>query len=222
MGYRETFIRVIIEKSDAETYDEAIKEWEVGDDATLVRSHDKCICGHKIHKIYTVSNLKDEILKIGCCCVRKFGTDEMIKKMNAIDKEKLEAENLQAVVLRAGKLLGAGIMTVDAVFVTENYDDKLQFKTRVRKKQSKRVLSYVLGEIKERIEYKCELEDLKPSMPFGYTKNSTMILHLINKNEFSFGEGIEYKIRIKMSNLWEYKGYGGISFHIDRKLTKIK
>jgi len=176
----------------------------------------------KIHKIYTVSNLKDEILKIGCCCVRKFGTDEMIKKMNAIDKEKLEAENLQAVVLRAGKLLGAGIMTVDAVFVTENYDDKLQFKTRVRKKQSKRVLSYVLGEIKERIEYKCELEDLKPSMPFGYTKNSTMILHLINKNEFSFGEGIEYKIRIKMSNLWEYKGYGGISFHIDRKLTKIK
>ena len=73
MGRKEQFIRVLLDHSDSDRYEEAVLEWQQG-----FEQHGEqmvnCICGQDIIHNYPVHHARTrQELIIGSCCIRKFG-----------------------------------------------------------------------------------------------------------------------------------------------------
>jgi hypothetical protein len=76
-SYHKKFKEAIIQNSNSDNYEEAIREWDVVKyDRTLGRKS-QCICTHSISDNYHVRHWQDDkTLVIGSECIKRFGTDE--------------------------------------------------------------------------------------------------------------------------------------------------
>lgn len=76
----EALKNAVIEASEADNWEDAVKEWEVvscEEDDTLSES---CICGQEqLRYLYTIRNLnnENELYPIGSSCINRFGRESM-------------------------------------------------------------------------------------------------------------------------------------------------
>ena len=76
MSYIENFSNAILESSNSNTYEEAIKEWiSYGEEGE--GEEQTCICGHPIKITCQVINTENgNVLTVGNCCIKKFGIEK--------------------------------------------------------------------------------------------------------------------------------------------------
>jgi hypothetical protein len=93
-------IREIIERSEADNWDEAKPEWELAE-VYDQREPDECLCGHfPINEICILRNRKNgRLAKVGNVCVKKFlglPSDRILKGLRRIVVDDSKALNVAA------------------------------------------------------------------------------------------------------------------------------
>lgn len=78
--YHDNLIRLVIDKSEAEEWEYAVKEWEIFDCEEDECIESSCVCGKEnIKYLFTIRNIvnKNEIYPIGSSCIKKFNRTDL-------------------------------------------------------------------------------------------------------------------------------------------------
>lgn len=90
MSSIEQLTKIVLEKSEAKRWGDAIKEWDLCDTDEDEDASSVCVCGKTgiryLHKIYNLVNHKT-IYPVGSCCIKKFNRADLNEKITV--KEKL-------------------------------------------------------------------------------------------------------------------------------------
>ncbi len=82
-GYGE-FFKIIIKKSEADNWNEAVLEWDKEDLEIDSTNNESCICGKEnLVYLFTIKNKLNgnEIFPIGSSCIKKFERDDLTKEV---------------------------------------------------------------------------------------------------------------------------------------------
>lgn len=80
MTYGASFVKSIIDASSANTWEAAVREWEITGCIEDPSRSESCICGHEnLRYVYTIENLLNGnvITNIGSSCIKKFKREEL-------------------------------------------------------------------------------------------------------------------------------------------------
>lgn len=83
--YRNNLIREVIDKSESDTWEDAVEEWELEDSYICKDCSETCVCGKiGIRDISILRNIhnNNQLKPVGSCCVKKFQNVEMLEDMN--------------------------------------------------------------------------------------------------------------------------------------------
>ena len=99
--YYENFIKKVIDSSESNNWEDAVKEWKIVDFDEDKNLSSICICGQAgLRYLYTIENLVNGkvLYPIGSSCIKKFGREDMneyvdnnismFKLMNAVEEGK--------------------------------------------------------------------------------------------------------------------------------------
>lgn len=90
MSSIEKLTKIVLEKSEAKTWANAIKEWDLCDTDEDEDASSVCVCGKTgiryLHRIINMVNHK-RIYPVGSCCIKKFNRADLNEKITV--KEKL-------------------------------------------------------------------------------------------------------------------------------------
>lgn len=78
--YKENLINTVIEKSEANNWEEAVKEWDIVDVEEDLDCAGQCTCGKEgLRYLFTIKNRINNniIYPIGSSCISKFGVDNL-------------------------------------------------------------------------------------------------------------------------------------------------
>lgn len=78
--YKENLINTVIEKSEANNWKEAVKEWDIVDVEEDLDCAGQCTCGKEgLRYLFTIKNRINNniIYPIGSSCISKFGVDNL-------------------------------------------------------------------------------------------------------------------------------------------------
>lgn len=87
--YTENLLKVVIEKSVANDWENAVLEWDIEDCEEDDYNESTCVCGKEnIKYLYEIKNVKNEnvIFPIGSTCIKKFGRDDLNEKTTINEK----------------------------------------------------------------------------------------------------------------------------------------
>jgi hypothetical protein len=86
------FVENLLKLSESDTYEEAIKEWEIIYATEDIES--KCICTHIIHEVFHMqNNINNYMCDVGNCCVLKFGDKNLNKNKNFVKNKFITSVN---------------------------------------------------------------------------------------------------------------------------------
>lgn len=78
--YKENLIKTVIEKSEANNWEEAVKEWKIYEVEEDPDCNSYCTCGKEgLRYLFTIKNRINNniIYPIGSSCINKFGVDKL-------------------------------------------------------------------------------------------------------------------------------------------------
>lgn len=87
--YRNNLIQKILEKSEADVWNEAVQEWAIDDCEEDTSLQSACICGKEdLRYLFTIRNIINEniLFPIGSSCIKKFDRDDLNEKANIQEK----------------------------------------------------------------------------------------------------------------------------------------
>lgn len=144
---KKSLITIVLEKSKAESIEDAKLEWEIV--SVKFDEDSKCDCGHRpIWEVITLTNyLTGEEINIGNVCVKEFtGYDlrEVIKDLQeSFDISKRPVSGVLNILVANGVLLQQEVYTIEAVYsrpkkfrkqsILDNIYKKMIFRLRFRK-----------------------------------------------------------------------------------------
>lgn len=174
--YQENLIQTVIDKSEGNTWDEAVQEWTIVDcaeDRSLSRS---CVCGkEQIKYLYRLYNRTTNqwLFPIGSSCIKKFGrkdmedqtsvTEAMFKLLHAVGNHQylqLSADLFSRKLLKVLFEKGAFRATPYNDYNPKNdYEFLLKMfnkrnKASISKAQQKKITAILLNSVKPFLEQK--------------------------------------------------------------------
>ena len=87
--YRNNLIQKILDKSEADVWNEAVQEWAIDDCEEDTSLQSACICGKEdLRYLFTIRNIINGniLFPIGSSCIKKFDRDDLNEKANIQEK----------------------------------------------------------------------------------------------------------------------------------------
>lgn len=88
-SYYENLIKVVIEASEADTWELAVLEWEIVDCTEDESLSSQCVCQHEgLRYLYKIRNTinKNILFPIGSTCIKKFGRNDLDEELSIMEQ----------------------------------------------------------------------------------------------------------------------------------------
>ena len=88
-SYYEKLIKVVIEASEADTWELAVLEWEIVDCTEDESLSSQCVCQHEgLRYLYKIRNTinKNILFPIGSTCIKKFGRNDLDEELSIMEQ----------------------------------------------------------------------------------------------------------------------------------------
>lgn len=88
-SYYENLIKVVIESSETNTWEEAVLEWEIYDCTEDKSATSQCVCKHEgLRYLYKIRNTRNgkTLFPIGSTCIKKFERNDLNEEVSIMEQ----------------------------------------------------------------------------------------------------------------------------------------